>query len=71
MSATPPESASTARRIALPSPFRLTTGGELVGAEVAVETYGELSAARDNAILIFTGLSASAHAAASAGELQR
>jgi homoserine O-acetyltransferase len=68
MSATPPESASTARRIALPSPFRLTTGGELVGAAVAVETYGELNAARDNAILIFTGLSASAHAAAHAAD---
>jgi len=64
MSATPPESPSTARRIALPSPFRLTMGGELVGAEVAVETYGTLNPARDNAILVFTGLSASAHAAA-------
>jgi len=64
MSARPPESPSTARRIALPSPFRLTMGGELVGAEVAVETYGILNAARDNAILVFTGLSASAHAAA-------
>jgi homoserine O-acetyltransferase len=39
-------------------------GGELVGAEVAVETYGTLNPARDNAILVFTGLSASAHAAA-------
>jgi len=64
MSATPPESPSTARRIALPSPFRLAMGGELVGAEVAVETYGTLNPARDNAILVFTGLSASAHAAA-------
>ncbi len=63
MSATPPESPSTARRIALPSPFRLTMGGDLVGAEVAVETYGTLNPARDNAILVFTGLSASAHAA--------
>ena len=63
MSATPPESPSTARRIALPSPFRLTMGGDLVGEEVAVETYGTLNPARDNAILVFTGLSASAHAA--------
>ena len=63
MSATPPESPSTARRIALPSPFRLTMGGDLVGAEVAVETYGTLNPARDTAILVFTGLSASAHAA--------
>jgi homoserine O-acetyltransferase len=56
MSATPPEAASTARRLPLPSPFRLTTGGELVGAEVAVETYGTLSAARDNGVLVFSGM---------------
>ena len=66
MSATPPEAPSAARRIALPSPFRLSMGGELLGAEVAVETYGTLNAGRDNAILVFTGLSASAHAAAHA-----
>ncbi|MEI6457984.1 MAG: homoserine O-acetyltransferase [Pseudomonadota bacterium] len=68
MSATPPEAPSTARRIALPSPFRLTTGGALYGAAVAVETYGTLAPARDNAILLFTGLSASAHAAAHPGD---
>ena len=68
MSATPPDAPSRARRIALPSPFRLTLGGELVGAEVAVETYGNLSPARDNAVLVFTGLSASAHAAAHPGD---
>ena len=64
MSAFPPEAQTVARRLALPSPFRLQAGGELVGAEVAVETYGRLSPARDNAVLLFTGLSASAHAAA-------
>jgi len=63
MSATPPTAPSVAPRLPLPSPFRLEAGGELVGAEVAVETWGELSVARDNAVLIFTGLSASAHAA--------
>ncbi|HXQ63390.1 MAG TPA: homoserine O-acetyltransferase [Steroidobacteraceae bacterium] len=68
MSAFPPESASAARRVPLPAPFRLQAGGELWGAEVAVETYGRLSPARDNAVLIFTGLSASAHAAAHAGD---
>ena len=68
MSATPPDAPSRARRIALPSPFRLTLGGELVGAEVAVETYGHLSPARDNAVLVFTGLSASAHAASHPGD---
>ena len=68
MSAFPPESASAARQLKLPSPFRLQAGGELVGAEVAVETYGRLAPGRDNALLLFTGLSASAHAAAHAGD---
>ncbi|NII75202.1 homoserine O-acetyltransferase [Dyella sp. SG562] len=47
----------------LPSPFRMKRGGELHGARVAFETWGRLSAARDNALLILTGLSPSAHAA--------
>lgn len=55
-----------ARRYALlPSPFRLFRGGELRGARVAYETWGKLNAARDNALLLFTGLSPSAHAASS------
>lgn len=57
-----------ALRFALPSPFRLQGGGELVDAVVAVETWGELNAARDNAILVFTGLSVGAHAASHAGD---
>jgi homoserine O-acetyltransferase len=56
-----------ARRYApLPDPFRMHRGGELRGARVAFETWGELNARRDNAILLFTGLSPSAHAASSA-----
>lgn len=55
---------SDARRyFALPSPFAMKRGGELRGARVAYETWGELNAARDNAVLILTGLSPSAHAA--------
>ena len=42
-------------------------GGELHGARVAYETWGELNAARDNAVLIVTGLSPDAHAASNAG----
>lgn len=40
-------------------------GGTLQNVEVAYETWGELSSRCDNAILIFTGLSPSAHAASS------
>ena len=50
----------------LSSPLRLYRGGELRGAVVAYETWGELDPARGNAILLFTGLSPSAHAASSA-----
>ncbi len=49
----------------MPDPFPMWRGGELHGARVAYETWGELNAARDNALLLFTGLSPSAHAASS------
>lgn len=45
-------------------------GGTLRGACLAYETWGTLNAARDNAILILTGLSPSAHAASNAGNLE-
>jgi homoserine O-acetyltransferase/O-succinyltransferase len=69
MSAYPPNPDSQASgrlRVKLPSPFAMQAGGALHDAHVAVETWGELSADRDNGILLFTGLSASAHAAANA-----
>ncbi len=50
----------------LPSPFRMKRGGELRDAQLAYETWGTLNAARDNAVLILTGLSPSAHAARNA-----
>ena len=53
------------RYAALPNPFAMHRGGALRGARVAFETWGTLNAARDNAILLFTGLSPSAHSAAS------
>lgn len=52
---------------ALSSPFPMKRGGVLHGARIAYETWGTLSAARDNAVLILTGLSPDAHAAANEG----
>ena len=49
--------------MALPSPFAMKRGDALHGARVAYETWGQLNAAGDNAILILTGLSPDAHAA--------
>jgi homoserine O-acetyltransferase len=55
-----------ARRFAvLPDPFPMWRGGQLHEARVSYETWGKLNEARDNAILLFTGLSPSAHAASS------
>ena len=48
---------------ALPSPFPMKRGGALEGARMAFETWGTLNGARDNAVLILTGLSPDAHAA--------
>lgn len=50
---------------ALPDPFPMWHGGVLHGARIAYETWGVLNAARDNAVLLFTGLSPPAHAASS------
>jgi homoserine O-acetyltransferase len=50
----------------LPSPFSMKRGGELHDAHIAYETWGELNAARDNAVLVLTGLSPSAHMTSSA-----
>jgi len=56
-------SADARRYFDLSSPFPMKRGGALNGARIAYETWGTLSPARDNAILILTGLSPSAHAA--------
>jgi homoserine O-acetyltransferase/O-succinyltransferase len=53
------------RYAALPDPFPMWRGGVLHGARIAYETWGALNTARDNALLLFTGLSPPAHAAAS------
>lgn len=56
--------------MSLARPFHFRCGGELPALDIAYETWGTLNAARDNAILIFTGLSANAHAASSACDPQ-
>jgi homoserine O-acetyltransferase len=43
-------------------PLLLDWGGVLPSFKIAYETWGELNAAKDNAILLHTGLSASSHA---------
>lgn len=43
-------------------PFRCVWGGVLPGLTLAYETWGTLAPARDNAVLLHTGLSASSHA---------
>lgn len=45
--------------------FVMHRGGYLESPTIAYETWGELNSARDNALVIFTGLSPSAHAASS------
>jgi homoserine O-acetyltransferase/O-succinyltransferase len=57
-------SVTASASVALPEPFALYRGGSLQGAQIAFESWGTLNQARDNAILLFTGLSPSAHAAA-------
>ena len=57
---------ANARFIDLPSPFPMKRGGALHGARMAYDTWGTLDADRGNAVLILTGLSPDAHAAANA-----
>jgi len=57
---------SAVKTAALPNPFALWCGGSLPDAVIAYESWGTLNAARSNAILLFTGLSPTAHAASTA-----
>jgi homoserine O-acetyltransferase len=51
--------------VTLEGRFKMHRGGYLESPTMAYETWGELNEAKDNAILIFSGLSPSAHAASS------
>ncbi len=63
-----PRSVLAVLSVPLPDPFHMHRGGTLHGARIAYESWGQLNAARDNAIILFTGLSPSAHAAATAAD---
>lgn len=60
-----PGQAGATRFVKLEGPLAMHRGGELPAAQIAYECWGELNGARDNAVLLFTGLSPSAHAASS------
>ncbi|HUQ17644.1 MAG TPA: hypothetical protein VM070_07645, partial [Candidatus Saccharimonadales bacterium] len=51
------------RFLDLSAPLPLDSGGELSGVRIAYETYGTLTPARDNVILVCHALSGDAHAA--------
>lgn len=51
------------RFVDLPTRFDMRCGGALTGARIAYEALGQLNKARDNVILVLTGLSPDAHAA--------
>ncbi len=60
---------TTARKfVTLDGQFRMHRGGHLESPTLAYETWGKLNAAADNAILVFSGLSPSAHASSSADD---
>lgn len=54
--------------VELDGPFHMYRGGSLPAATIAYETWGKVSGRGDNALLLFTGLSPSAHAASSAAD---
>lgn len=52
-----------ARQVTLPGPFQMESGGVLPEVVVAYETYGTLSAARDNVVLVCHAISGDSHVA--------
>lgn len=58
------------REIVLTDSFAMYRGGVLEQTTIAFETWGTLNSDRSNAILLFTGLSPSAHAASSKADPQ-
>jgi homoserine O-acetyltransferase len=60
-----PLAAPARHRVTLPGTFAMHLGGELPEVQVAYETWGKLAPDHGNVLLLFTGLSPSAHAASS------
>jgi len=56
------------KTIVIAGEFPMHRGGSLVSPTIAYETWGQLNQKRDNAVLIFTGMSPPAHAASSADD---
>ena len=52
-----------AQSVTLDQPLELELGGQLAGVTVAYETYGQLNAARDNAVLVCHAISGDSHVA--------
>jgi homoserine O-acetyltransferase len=63
-----PTTAGARRVVTLPGRFGMRLGGELQDVQVAYESWGALNAAKDNVLLLMTGLSPSAHAASSGAD---
>ncbi len=63
-----PSQQGAIRFVKLEGPLSMHRGGELPEAVIAYECWGQLNEARDNTVLLFTGLSPSAHAASSPEE---
>jgi homoserine O-acetyltransferase len=57
---------SARQHVELPEPLWTRHGAQLQGARIAYECWGPLAPARDNVVLVLTGLSPSAHACSSA-----
>jgi homoserine O-acetyltransferase len=58
----------TPQRLRFDAPLALSSGASIAGYELVYETYGQLSAARDNAVLVCHALNASHHVAGLAAD---
>jgi homoserine O-acetyltransferase/O-succinyltransferase len=56
------------RFLTLDGPLALEAGGSLPGVRIAYETWGELNAARDNAVLVLHALTGDSHVSGPAGD---